>query len=768
MDSNLWEDFDNFDFKGGIDSHKKMKETQVEKNNEESKEKKLKPSEKLLLDIKGEGFDLSQMEEILKAKGNQLIISCAGSGKTTTLVFKLIYALKTGYATRLLERNGTKLRVTEKIWVSTFLKTGAIDLEASTRKWNNRLHCTDTSSAITFSTLHAEFKRALEAMGNTILIIDDKENSALLKDVVKAYQLKNANGRSLNADDYRNLEGALTFTRNRLDHTRYEQETYVELGIGSTIIDSILHEWRAKRVAKGVYDFEDLQEVLFRECYVKNNEEVISFISKRYNFIYIDEFQDTSQIQYKILQVYGMGCKQVVAIGDDDQTIYSWRGSDNNIILKEFQKDFNPVKQDLSINFRCPSNILKAIAPSIEKNEFRFAKNLTSSREGGQVRLVSSNSYTKMVETLSNLVYEDVKNGKSVAILCRVNSDGLMPALLFDKIDKFAYSISGDNMTLNSYIGRTVLSIIKLFTERSTSAVKSALGQLTYDSYCIDNLMKVCKANKKLSIWTIDKEDLAYSCPSIYEKIMLWRGWKESMGEVGALKLVLQDYRTTVFCKDNQFSQVMRSVLLSVEALLDYFEYEYVDEFLTELEEIDERLRARKGKKSVKVRIATVHEFKGKEADSVYIWNDSKDVYPIRDAENNEVTLEEERRVHYIACTRAKELETIVYLKRSPGMFISEMDLSDAIEVEATEGISGILKENPEEERNMRRFIKSASKSNTPRVGDADVPEFDKMSDEEFFGGLLGNSSLPSPSDMYSDNEFWGSNNELVGVDDEV
>lgn len=711
-------------------------------------ENKMKPSERFLADLRLSGFDLSQMGAVLTTKGNQLIVSCAGSGKTTALVFKIMYDLKTGYATKVKEINGNVIRVPEDIWVSTFLHTGALELEASLRNWQRKMNCVDTSSVMQFSTLHAEFKRALAAMGINTDIVSSKDNSLYLKEVVKSYQLKNANGVNLTSEDYKNLESALGYTRNRLDAQRYIHNTYEDLNIGKTIIDAILRDWKEMRRKNGVVDFEDLQELLYIECYEKSNQEVINFLSNRYKFIYIDEFQDTSQIQYALLKLYSANAKQIVAIGDDDQSIYSWRGGDSDIIINKFREDFHPVVNQLSINFRCPSNILNAISPSIKNNSVRYEKDLTSSREGGVVRLAKATNYPRMVSVLSDMVYDDVKNGLDVAILCRVNSDGLMPALILDKLGKFTFSISGDGMTLDSYIGRTVLSIVKLFTEKSTPAVKSALSLLAWDSWGINNLIKVCKTNK-LSIWTIDEADLSYSCPSIAQKILLWRSWKNSMGEVQALRLVLQDYRVSVFQKDSQFNNVMRSVLSSVEALLDFFDYSYVEDFQYELEDINERLKARKKQGGVKVRIATVHEFKGKEADSVYIWNDTQDVFPFKDSKETLSDYEEERRVHYIACTRAKKISTILTLKGKEGEFLNEMDLSNAEIIEEgnytedTEGshntVFNKIKGNLTEESNLKMFENIASE-----------PTENSGSGIELYKPVYNENT------MFAENEFWG------------
>lgn len=671
---------------------------------------KLKPSERLLEDMRGYGFDLTQLEPVLKTKGHQLIVSCAGSGKTTAMTFKVIYDLKTGRSTVLRNLNGNNIRITDKIWVSTFLKSGSEELKNSYRKWCNRLHCADMSQSIQFCTLHAEFKRALNALGMHTDIISDTENKTLLKKVLKTYGIRSPRGTALNDDEVSAILGALICTRNRLDEKRYSSDIYDELGLVSSVIDCILRDWKAQRVIKNMVDFEDLQEILYDYCYNKKDNAIIEFLSQRYNYIYIDEFQDTSQIQYAVLKAYCFQAKQVVAIGDDDQTIYSWRGSDNSIITEKFLADFKPVKNDLSVNFRCPNNILSAIKPSIEKNTLRFEKTLCSAKDGGMVRIVEAPEYKQMALTLGDLVYEDVKAGRSVAILTRVNSDGLLPAIFFDKMNMFSYSVSGKNMTLDCYIGRLVMSIIHLFTDSYSSEVRKALSYLTWDSYGITHLLEICR-NNGTDIWGISEEDLVYSCPEISEKLISWRDFRKSNGDIPTVKFVLQDYRYSVFVNDTQFNDVVRSVLLSVESLLDYYSYDSAEDFLSELENINDRLKARVKLSNAKVRIATVHEFKGKEADSVYVWNDSEDVFPYFKSCNSIEEIEEERRVHYIACTRARNISTLLYKKGKEGMFVKEMDLSNAQKVvKETSGVlKKTIKKNLKEDSALRDFENSVS-----------------------------------------------------------
>lgn len=696
-------------------------------------EKKLKPSEKLLLNIEKQGFNMDQLKNVLVTKGNQLIISCAGSGKTTALVFKIIYNIVTGEATRVVQINGNALRVPDKIWVSTFLKSGADELENKLSAWMLRLKVGGSSKAINFSTLHAEFKRALNDMGVETNIIDGSENSKYLKKVLEPYALKNGDGRPLNSENIKDLESALTYSRNRLDGKRYDRDIYEELGIGRVIVESILRDWKALRKENGFVDFEDLQEMLFIQAVVNKDEKVINFLRNRYNYLYIDEFQDTSQIQYEILKLYISGAKKVVAIGDDDQTIYSWRGSYNGIITKQFSEDFNPTISELSLNYRCPENILNAVIPSIEKNEDRYKKSLKSSRKGGDMRVGRFSNYKAMVETLGDLIAKDIEEGMSVAILCRVNSDGLMPALILDSMNRFTFTISGDGMTLDSYIGRMVLGIIRLFTDVYSQKVEQALNMLTWDKFSVSKLMKVCK-NNKISFWEISDTDLAYSCPDIYGILSVWRRARKRSGDIAALKLVLDHYRTEVFKKDTQFNRVCKSVIISMDALLSYNDYKDVESFLEDVEAINERLKARKkAYYGNKVRIATVHEFKGKEADSVYVWNDSKDVYPHAKSASDE-EYEEERRVHYIACTRARKRSTVMYLMGKPGDFVLEMDLNDAKDVSGTESISGsLVSAKSDIDRNLDLLSKISVKKPEEKTSLKGALRVEKRANEDMF-----------------------------------
>ena len=205
--------------------------------------------------------------------------------------------------------------------------------------------------------------------------------------------------------------------------------------------------------------------------------------------------------------------------------------------------------------------------------------------------------------------------------------------------------------------------------------------------------MKACK-QRNMSFWQLPERDIAYSCPSIVDILLAWKKVRETSGEIECLKFILKYYRDMVFVKQTQFNTTTKAVIDSLLVVLESVKYSSVDDFLWEIEEIDDRLQAKLGNyvKGARVRIATVHEYKGKEADSVYVWNDSAGNFPYtKNGEIDKDELEEERRVHYIACTRAKEKMTIM-AQESGGQFLSEMDLSGAGKVEQIKELKGSLR----------------------------------------------------------------------------
>lgn len=843
---------------------------------------------------------------------------CIPTHNTTMLVFKILHDIVTGRCMTLKELpNGMTVRVANKVWVCTFLRSGAAELEKALTDWQYKFGYSQTAPSLSFSTMDAEFKRCLNAMGVATPL---DEGGKLYSCMVKAIDSCNIkrNGYSLSKEDYNIISGIITYYRGRLDDQRYNHPSCKEYELTPTILDLLVKQFATLRQQAGIMDFSEIMELLYKYLYVTPNPQVQEFVANRYNFIYIDEFQDTSQMAYAILKFYARGklwmnrsadlepagtpaglytghetlgklvvvgdtaqCvlpdTQVrildrgltdvgeVAVGDQIQSIigrdklgyvtvnevlkrpydgnvvlitlsngkslhvtedhkcfakitqyeqtdielcmfggehmeskltvrwqgeeysyesynleeleelvhqalmrydaegliptiqrnamlyvgekyrvvsacdvtfgdvmcvfneekktleqavvlgvdvshyrglvydfnifdvhnfvadnvvvhnciYSFRGSDSNILAKEVSADFNPVISALSVNWRCPNVILDPVVPSIHKNWDSAGQNIKAAYKGGELFAYSFKNYQQMIAQLKVDVSKDLEDGMKVAILCRTNFDGLIPAVVLEQDGRFNFSVSGENMTMNSPLPRKLIGMTALFTERSTPAVKNSLAEFAGRSngWALKTLMDTLKANGK-SFWDIPEADIKYSCPTLLElyqdvkPILFVNGKRDKGREVEALQVVYFKLMQEVYAGDSAYCESARAYLETLLFILEQGNFKTVYEFLEEIEYLNDRLNGRIKKSKVYVQIATVHEFKGKEADSVYIWNDNDGVFPYSKTDLSiESELNEERRVHYIACTRAKKREHIYSISGRVGMFAREMDV---------------------------------------------------------------------------------------------
>lgn len=649
-------------------------------NVEPKSQVKVKKSELFLDNLIEKGYNLEELGDVIKKRGNQLIIACAGAGKTTGLIAKIQYDILTGELLTSKVINGTPVRVMDSVLVSTFLKSGAEELDRALANLQRKLGMQVTSGSLTFSTLHAEFYRAVRGLGYSFTVISDKENRAKLREVIAAQGIRRY-GSYLNATAIDDLIVALEKARCTLSNKRYVAEIFEECNLNPVDVDNLLKGWRTLRRQDNRIDFQDMEEILYEECR-KGNQVVIDYLSSRYSVIYLDEFQDTSEMQYELIKVYASKAKKIVAIGDDDQTIYSFRGSNLSVITSQFMKDFNVTPDTITLNYRCPSNILNVVIPSITENKVRVDKGLRSAKDGGVHKHYGYSTLEDAAHYAENVVYDALSRDKSVTILTRTNLEGLVPALSFEKSGRFGFSISSEGMTLNSYIGREILNISKIFTSSNSKNISDVIGKLC--SYKERSIVKAmadyCEAHG-LTVFELDFRDQLYSLPILAKTLKKWSDGISTVGEIEVLKEVLHYFAQTVYYEDNSFHRACQSVISSIIYMIETSKAKTVRQFVEELIKLNNKLKARIKTDSL-VSISTVHEFKGKESDVVIVWNDSADIFPhqMTDMDNDE-EIEEERRIHYIALTRAREEQHIIYNRKEPGYFFQELDLTGSEEV---------------------------------------------------------------------------------------
>lgn len=607
---------------------------------------------------------------------------------TTMLLFKIMHDIVTGelMCNKVLP-NGAEVRIVDRVFVGTFLRSGAKELQQKLAKWQGSMGYSVTATQIQFGTLHAEFKRCLNDMNIATPIADSGVLNGLMRKAINSCNIQRNDGGTLKAEDYKIIEGVITYYRGRLDKLKYNHPNALDYGLTPSILDLLVKQYSSLKQAKGVMDFDDLQELLYKYIYVSPNPAVQDFVANRYKYMYLDEFQDTSQIQYALIKAYmrecskeyadveGMERGKIVVVGDVEQCIYSFRGSDIEVMHTEFDNDFDSVHSSLSYNYRCPSNILNPVIPSIELNRESVGIEIKPYAEGGTFGLYGHANYKSMLSDLGKGIASDISLGETCGILCRTNYDGMIPALYLAIQRVYDFSISSNAMTLSSPLPKRLIKVASILTDRGTPALKDTLSMFVpyTRQYSVKTLCDVLKTNRK-RVWEIPIEDIEYSCPDIVEIVKRIKMYREQAGDVQALQAVYFYLKQHVFDRDNSYCDSARAIIEVLLFLIEERNIKTMSDFKEEVDLLDESLYGRVGKKA-DIRVATVHEFKGKECDNIYIWNDSEGVFPTNKTDLNDVNgVEEERRVHYIACTRAKKKSIILFQSDKPSMFVKELD----------------------------------------------------------------------------------------------
>lgn len=641
------------------------------------------------------GINISELRGILRCKSNALIQSGAGSGKTTALIIKLIHDMYMGYchkAVGIPSVDGVKtVYVSSNILVTTFLKSGATDLKNTFTKWIERLGIRgiDTSK-VSFRTLHSEVLNALEGMGVTVNI--EENGKSCVKKAMKSFGIRSerarmgyTSGRSEASDDeVRDVESILAYVRNRLDDKKYDHKLMEDYSLNSGIVDGLLKLTKTERSLNNKLDYDDLQELILDG--LKRNPAVVKYVGERYDYIYCDEFQDTSQLQYAILQYYFNSAKRVICIGDDDQCIYGWRGSDVDIITTYFREDYKPEFFQLTTNYRCRSNILNCVVSSISQNKNRTPKPLHSSMEGGTVEVYKNYPVTDLIKRMRADMYE----GKRVGVLSRTNNDLLIPALILEIGGGVDFSVS-KKVGVRRRLPQQVFGLLDLIGKRYADSFVGYFNMAL--SYYSRNeavlLSEMLRTDTTLSIFTMSEDDLEYSVRNLWVSLIKpMREVREKDGDLACYDFLLCMLRnsyafsgTSAYCqKARAFVDFTRELVKS-ELCRDMTVFELSNLFNSVL---PAHIEARATNTNARVTLTTVHEAKGKEWDSVYIWNDTDGTFPdvVGDRGLTEDEMEEERRVHYIAWTRAKQKLTVYTRSGAESPFLDECVLSgDGVQV---------------------------------------------------------------------------------------
>lgn len=631
------------------------------------------------------GLNTAELKDIiLDTKPAQLIESIAGSGKTTVLNLKIIADRYSGASEN------------KSIWVNTFLKTGVTDMESSFYKRCQSLDKTIPANQIHFSTLHSEFYNVLKTLGINIEIADAKMLNQLLRAVAKELSLGPNRG-YLDPDQLSTLQTLITRYRaslGKMPYTAFEVDDVKLLGITPELLKDIVQVYKNRRRRSNVYDFDDLQELLYDYLIVKPNPALINYISTRYAYIYLDEFQDVSRIQYEILKVYFKGAEQIFAVGDSDQSIYSWRGSDISIITRRFPFDYDPSTHFLTTNYRVPANILDPIANSIKKAPKRVDKAITAAKPGGEFDIVALRTKQQLLKYLITELAKDQQNGKKIAIMASTNATLTDLALFMNMQKKVHYNmeIRGNLVNLDSYKYAKYIRLAYLFTDNTANNyLKQNIESLDYASRIVGASTKLDELirNEGIQLISLNTQLLQSFSKGLADWGMAinLEGNVKTLGSINRytdkerydkIKLKMY-YDTLVYLRDKEkksksdFSDSNTVVLnLLISAIKFDEDIISTNTFLEKMEFHKNMLKRQFNTSGAQIILTTPFEFKGKETDVTYILEDTNYNFPRRRSEKD--AYDEERRLHYIAGTRARQKCVYTTIIGHVSPFIKEMD----------------------------------------------------------------------------------------------
>lgn len=668
------------------------------------------------------GYDYSQTKAFIESGDFSLLVACAGSGKTTVIILSLIYGYITG-------RNYKDTGLPKSILVSTFLRTGAEELKKEFKEWAEKLNLNlfNELRNISFATLHSEFVQALK-LAVSLNVIPRKSfggllganDQALLLNKLVLNAAESLGIRSSLFKDFKKMQkkeletlsSFYSFLTNRiqiddfvLSHSAVHEFNLTQKSViefkqkVDTAKETLYHK------TGNVMDFDTLLTTLYR--HLKDNSRFAHFVYSRYQMFYIDEFQDTSEIQYEILKYYfglpakvksgELPLKDVLVVGDDDQCIYSWRGSDKDIIKSRYLSDYQPNIFYMTRNYRCSSNILNFCKPSILQNTQRFDKQLDAKDfEGEKVQILTSIPVKNWRSFITKLTEQG-----TLGLLVRTNQDLITPILLMELCcPQSDYALSANfELSDNMFSAFKVFyfwsdepqdmlkleDILKVFLGLNAANLKMFLEMLvrynmTFKSPA-DELIKVANECHLDDITTFIRHFSVILSKYTDDKV-------SGLTDVCALIKFLIAPKKKVK-RTNQYIQIYHMFSVISTLIVHGVFYGFTKSAVLSFVELTlpGKVKAKKvtsedSRLTVPISFTTVHDSKGKGWDSVVVYNDTADVFPyIQYSQKlSAAQYEEERCLHYIACTRAKKLLYILTAseesRQSP--FLKECDFSYA------------------------------------------------------------------------------------------
>ena len=619
--------------------------------------------ENLLNESSGQTFSLnSPQEEAVKTFDTPLLVLAgAGSGKTRVITAKIAEIIQSGRAMpfQILAVTFTNKAANEMLERVRNLGTGSVELNIGT-----------------FHSICVRMLRVsanLIGFGNNFLIADSADQKKIIKDIMQEM------GMDIKAFQPNVILSFISRVKEKFLTPLELQQNFLSFPniYREVKLDKIYQTYQARLHSQNMMDFDDL--LFFTTRLLSENENILNQYRERFKYILIDEYQDINSLQYRWFRLLSGNNSNVCVVGDDDQSIYGWRGADVSIILS-FAKDFKNAKViKLEQNYRSTGNIIKVAETIISNNRNRLGKTLfTEAGEGEKVKITCfPDSKIEAKEVVSKIEhYRKIHNRSynDFAILVRASSQTRILEEAFIALG-VPYKIIGGLKFYERREIKDILSYIKVINgtgddlsmERILKTPKKGIGDTS-----IDKLLDFAR-KKEISLMKTCF-DLAGDDPFAESKIVGVKAlmilthfvssikkWQaSSLGGmktfINAIVSVIEEVKYIEFLKEEDEDQIDARAANINELLNSMQGFETVDAFLEHISLISNMDDAGSESDSA-VKMLTMHTSKGLEFPIVFLPGWEEGLFPSGKTvdESGEMGVEEERRLAYVGITRARE-----------------------------------------------------------------------------------------------------------------
>ncbi len=589
----------------------------------------------------------SQQNLALRHKdGPILVLAGPGAGKTTMLLERIKFLSKTIDPKHIL--------------TITFSKTQALDMK-------ERYNFSDA----TFMTIHAFcyiiIRNYLKKNNRNLRLLesDDLYNKY---DLIRKIYFK-INNKKISKEDLNEFFRLTSYMKNAMIDETYLEDSKVKNSL------QIYRAYENFKIRNFYIDFDDMQVMALK--LIQNDQRLLNSIRNKYKYIQVDEGQDTSLIQFKIIEKIAAPLNNLMIVADDDQSIYSFRASDVSYLLnlKSIYPDLKII--EMTENHRSSKNIVNISKAFIDTNQNRYPKDLFTNNDfSGKITIRS----LRNVRDEYKYIIENIKKGEKNAILFRNNIQALniISFLMEDGLD-FSVNITSLNF-FESKIIDDLFNIIEfsddfdrldlfceIYYKMGTFLNKKEVDKLSY---------KGLNNNVFEGLYEMDLED--YKIETLIQKEKQLKHIRQlSLDKKISYIYKYMDYKSYITNFSKKYREEVVNKDLFVESMVNFTKNMVsIEDFYEKKDKLEKKLST----STSDLILSSIHKSKGLEYDNVFVINMVKNEFPIIvDNEDIGKKIEEERRVMYVAMTRAKKNLHLLTIKKrgteklSPSMFFTQI-----------------------------------------------------------------------------------------------